>query len=172
VEVVDNSGAFVPELSLKTVLDAYDLREALEGVAVRLCCDCAGRQDIRELKLLAQRFYESEVQSKQKKQNVDNQLNALDRQLHARFLEISQNKMIQQVAYRYHILDAIWAPNDRGIQMVHDEHMAIIQAISDNQPELAERLTRQHIHAGKQSLEQQISSGNFKLAWGAPNVAG
>lgn len=171
VEVVDNSGAFVPELSVKTVLEAYDVREALEGIAARLCCDHASRQDLRELSKLAERQYELNLQSEQKKQNIESQLNAMDRQLHCRMLEISNNKMIQQVALRYHVLDAIWAPNDRGCKAVHDEHMAIIQAIEDNQPDLAERLTRQHIHAGKQGLERSISSGKIKLAWANTAIA-
>ncbi len=165
VEVVDNSGAFVRELNNQTILEAYDVREALEGIAARLCCDRASRQDLRELSQLAQRQYELYVQSERKKHNIENQLNAMDRRLHSRVLEISNNKMIQQVALRYHVLDAIWAPNDRGCKAVYDEHLAIIQAIEDNQPELAEQLTRQHIHRGKQSLERSIASGKIRLAW-------
>ena len=171
VEVVDNSGAFVPELSVKTVLEAYDLREALEGIAARLCCDHASRQDLRELSQLAKRQFELNLRAEQKKQDIASQLNAIDRQLHSRLLEISNNKMIQQVALRYHVLDAIWAPNDRGCKAVHDEHLAIIKAIEDNLPELAERLARQHIHAGKQSLERSIASGRIKLAWASTAIA-
>ena len=48
VRSVDNLGIFVSDLDEATLIHAYHVREMIEGLAARLCCERAGsRSDIR-----------------------------------------------------------------------------------------------------------------------------
>src|SRR3954451_6075161 len=49
VETVDNLGIFVSDLDATSLLQAYQVREVLEGLAARQCCERASRADIKEL---------------------------------------------------------------------------------------------------------------------------
>src|SRR3954464_4211648 len=43
VESVDNLGIFVSDLDINRLLQAYEVREMLEGLAARRCCESASR---------------------------------------------------------------------------------------------------------------------------------
>src|SRR4051794_17442878 len=49
VQSVDNLGIFVSDLDTDMLLQAYEVREMLEGVAARRCCETASRSDIKQL---------------------------------------------------------------------------------------------------------------------------
>src|SRR5919107_497581 len=49
VRSVDNLGIFVSELDTDLLLQGYEVREMLEGLAARCCCERASRADVREL---------------------------------------------------------------------------------------------------------------------------
>src|SRR5437667_6189130 len=44
VESIDNRGVYVSELSVKRLLDSFDVREIHEGLAARLCCEHLNRR--------------------------------------------------------------------------------------------------------------------------------
>src|SRR5688572_31394801 len=48
VRSVDNLGIFVSDLDVDRLLEGYEVREVLEGLAARLCCERASRADVRE----------------------------------------------------------------------------------------------------------------------------
>ena len=56
VEVVDHVGVFVSNLDARKLLEAYEIREMLEGLAARLCCQRASREDLGELEAVAKRI--------------------------------------------------------------------------------------------------------------------
>src|SRR5436190_23512264 len=49
VRSVDNLGIFVSDLDNTSLIHAYHVREMIEGLAARLCCERASRSDIRNL---------------------------------------------------------------------------------------------------------------------------
>src|SRR3954451_2960272 len=49
VRSVDNLGIFVSDLDTHSLIRAYFVREMLEGLAPRLCCELASRADVRAL---------------------------------------------------------------------------------------------------------------------------
>src|SRR5687768_12338185 len=57
VESVDNLGIFVSDLDTDMLLQAYEVREMLEGMAARLCCERASRNDVKQLSEQAERIY-------------------------------------------------------------------------------------------------------------------
>src|SRR3954464_6195958 len=46
VHMVDNLGIFVGDMDTATLLQAYEVREMLEGLAARGCCERASRADL------------------------------------------------------------------------------------------------------------------------------
>src|SRR3954451_24139461 len=49
VRSVDNLGISVSDLDTHSLIHAYYVREMLEGLAPRLCCELASRADVRAL---------------------------------------------------------------------------------------------------------------------------
>src|SRR5687768_15592395 len=56
VETIDNRGIFVREFSAQRLLEAYEVREALEGLAARRCCGRIPTEQVTELEAMAERM--------------------------------------------------------------------------------------------------------------------
>src|SRR3954470_13864328 len=91
VEMVDNLGIFVSELDTNTLLQAYQVREMLEGLAARICCDTASRADIKALTDLADRIHQTGVAGQ------DVERGKLDREFHHKTIVLSQNKILERL---------------------------------------------------------------------------
>src|SRR5438874_3915805 len=57
VRSVDNLGIFVNDLDTGLLLQAYQVREMIEGLASRLACERANRMDIRQLYEMVELIY-------------------------------------------------------------------------------------------------------------------
>jgi DNA-binding GntR family transcriptional regulator len=158
VETVDNLGVFVSNLDAVRLIQAYEIREVLEGLAARLCCQRASRADLAELTEIAQRIYRLARQGKKE------DMGALDREFHHRIIRISRNEMLEQLTESYRVLGKVLRV-DRNARAVRDDHQAILKAIQTNQPDRAERLMRDHIRAAKTTIEQRVADGTFVPQW-------
>src|SRR5881227_4151949 len=58
VRSVDNLGIFVSDLDTHSLIHAYFIREVLEGLAARLCCERASRADIRDMFDMVEQIHE------------------------------------------------------------------------------------------------------------------
>lgn len=151
VEAVDNLGMFVAGLDGQTMLEAYEIREVLEGLAARLCCETASRAELREVRQLAERLGEADQPEV---------MGALDRQFHHRIIVASRNGMLARLTESYRVLGMfVRAYRDR--ESVHHEHLELIAAIEANQPDEAERLARLHVQAARESIQHQLAEGTF-----------
>jgi len=154
VRAVDNLGMFVSGLDARSLLEAYEIRELFEGLAARLCCQGASRADLQELTELARRVQQCGDEHDFERMSV------LDRQFHYRMVLASGNNLLAKLTEGYRVLGMFVRAN-REITQVHDEHLQIVQAIQANQPDLAERLARQHVQAARQAIERQVAEGTF-----------
>src|SRR5688500_20352218 len=57
VESVNGVGASVAAIDLAQLIDAYEVREMLEGLSARLCCARASVADVRELTEIANKVH-------------------------------------------------------------------------------------------------------------------
>ncbi len=158
VKTVDNLGVFVSELDAAKLVEAYELREVLEGLAATLCCRRASREDLRELAETARRIYRLGTQDR------NEEMGSLDREFHLRLIQISRNEMLERLTESYRVLGKVLRV-DRSPRAVRDEHLGILKAIERNEPEEAERRMRRHIRAGKRVIERQAASGTFVPQW-------
>jgi DNA-binding GntR family transcriptional regulator len=154
VQAVDNLGMFVSGLGARVILDAYEIREVLDGLASRLCCENASRADLRELRQLAE-----EVQRLGDHDKLD-AMGKADHQFHYRMVVASQNQVLAKLTDGYRVLGMFVRAN-RHRHEVYEEHLEILRAIEANQPEQAETLARLHVVAARQEIARQVAEGTF-----------
>src|SRR5687767_13916327 len=88
VASVNGIGAAVAAIDLPQLLNAYEVREMLEGLSARLCCAQASVVNVRELTDLANQVHALGVEGK------DEQRAQLDRRFHERIIEICGNNVL------------------------------------------------------------------------------
>lgn len=159
VEAIDNRGIFVTDLGYERLLESFDVREVLEGLAARLACDRITRAQARELRTISERIFKlSQSQEKAKEAGT------MDRALHDQILRISSNRMLIRVSENYRVLGKV-LHGLRPASAVHQEHMRIIVAIEGGRAEKAEQLSREHIRRARTALEKRIADGSFVAKW-------
>ncbi len=158
VETCYNRGMFVSPLDAGKLLDAFDVREVHEGLAVRLCCERAARADLRELEGLAERICALAAAGRR------TAAAALDREFHQRLIRLSGNTMLARLSQSFWVLGKTVRVG-RPPRTVRAEHRAILRAIEANRPEEAERAVREHIRLGRQVVEERLRNRRFVPAW-------
>ena len=142
---VDKQGFVVREFGRQELIDAYRVREVLEGLAARLCCRKASRDDVEWLRNTARQIHaQSGTGSRDDR-------SGLEYQFHQRFLLISSNEMLQRVSIGYRFVGNLVVTNRQPDQLL-EEHLAVVEAVADNRPDDAERLARQHVTKSADSI--------------------
>lgn len=158
VETVDRLGVFVSKLDANRICEAYQVREFLEGLAARLACNGASRADITTLRTMAEHIWELS------KENKVEEMGAADRAFHLHIMKLSRNSILLRLAEGYRVLGmAIRASRDPEI--VHEEHLRIVEAIDHNFPDEAERLARLHVEQARIMIEEQAAKNEFAPKW-------
>jgi len=142
---IDKLGFVVRKLGRQELIDAYRVREVLEGLAARLCCRKASRDDVEWLENMAHQIH---AQSG-KDACVDR--SDLEYQFHQRFLWISGNETLQRVSVGYRFVGNM-VVTDRNPDQLLEEHLAVVEAVANNQPEKAEPLARLHVARSADSI--------------------
>lgn len=158
VESIDNLGVFVGNLDASHICQAYQVREMLEGLGARLSCGHAGRTDIVALRSMADDIY------KLAKKDKEAEMGKLDRDFHFHIIELSRNKVLVRLAETYRVL-GMTVRASREPQIIHKEHLHIVEAIEHNLADEAERLARQHVAAAAHTIEAQARQGKFVPKW-------
>jgi DNA-binding GntR family transcriptional regulator len=154
VQLRQNLGASVLGLDVDRVRQLLELREALEGMAARLCCQHASRAQLAPLRLLAQRQYELA------QAGDETAMRACDREFHTRLVHACGNRILAQCM------------EDLGVQVrrlrlsrdqkeVRDEHLRLLDAIEGNRPDEAEAGVRTHLRATQSVLAQEVAAGHI-----------
>jgi DNA-binding GntR family transcriptional regulator len=158
VESVDHLGVFVGNLDASHLCQAYQVREFLEGLAARLCCNQAGRADVAALRAMADEVYA--LAGKNKNQ----EMGKLDREFHFHIAELSRNKILFRLTETYRVL-GMTVRASRDPKIIHEEHLGILNAIEKNDADEAERLARRHVVEAARMIEAQAKQGNFTPQW-------
>jgi DNA-binding GntR family transcriptional regulator len=159
----ENLGFFVDKLDIGKLVEAWQVRAVLDGLAARLCCRRASRQDIAELLEMVERCYQ--LCCSDNEEHVQQGIR-LDRQLHERIVETAGNESLSRAKRSF------WMPMVGGDEMpsarreaTHLEHKRIIEAIEQDQPDEAERLMREHICNGQRYILEFVETGIADLKW-------
>jgi len=146
---VHNLGARVTSFTKEDISQLLAIREALEGVAARCAAERMSDEEIAGLAALANNGLD---RAKQKPPTFAEYHQSVDHDFHYRIIQGSRNARLMDMLlkdtfyllriyrYRFKLVDS---PN-RAPQAL-SEHQAILQAISDRDPDAAENAMRNHL---------------------------
>ncbi|MCS7232547.1 MAG: GntR family transcriptional regulator [Synergistetes bacterium] len=143
VELLPNQGAFVAEISLKDIEDVFQIRSALEGLAVRLFTSRCGITEIEKLNL---KLKEMKLACERKDVIAYADLDASFHKFiwafsgNDRLLKVLESMMSYIDAYR---LKSLYVPGVMESSL--KDHEEIISLVSQKKAEEVEELMREHI---------------------------
>nr|WP_010130525.1 GntR family transcriptional regulator [Microbulbifer agarilyticus] len=154
-----NVGARVVALSDRGLLELYDVREALEGMACRLAAENRTDADIAELRqMLARHEQQEELQAGTAYYQPEG-----DFDFHFRIVQASNNELLidtlcNKLYYRVRMYRYQLGMASPRAHRAFREHSHIIEAIEAGDGELAEILMRRHIRASRSNIAKKLSS--------------
>ena len=150
VVMIPRKGAYVTDITIKDIVDVFELRWALEALAAELAAERATEEEIeqmeRHLLELAKVVEEQDV-----KKIVE-----IDTKFHETIYTASRNKRLGQILsllgeliQRYRTLTL---SKSERIKVTMEEHRAIVEALAARDPQRAGRLAQEHIESAENSL--------------------
>lgn len=156
VVMLPRKGAYVAGVSIEDVENVYEIRTALETLAVRLAAQRMVDDDYRQLDALVER-----MQATWQEGDVDNWVK-LDASFHELLYRFSRNDRLAQLMAnvmeqisRYRILSLA------NVEVRHnslDEHQEVISALRLRDSEQAAAAAARHIENTKQSLVRMLET--------------
>ncbi|WP_412971743.1 GntR family transcriptional regulator [Glaciecola sp. MF2-115] len=155
VERKPNVGARVVALTPQGLIQLYQVRESLEGMAARLAAKNMSDDEIKDLKGLLNSHFEEVKGSETYYQEAG------DVDFHYRIIVGSKNDHLISLLINgiYHLIRMYRVQlgmTGPRVTTAFDEHKNIVQAISNRDEELAEMLMRRHILYSKQNIEARL----------------
>jgi len=160
IERHPNIGASVVELSQQRLIEIYQIREMLEGLAARQAAYSITQPEITGLRDLLEQHKVNIHQDDghayfQKEGNFD---------FHFRIIQASKNdQLISLLCNDLYFIHRLYRyqfgmPSSSRSNAALKEHENIVDAIENQDPELAEILMRRHIKASRLNVIKQLSS--------------
>ncbi|QYJ87701.1 GntR family transcriptional regulator [Shewanella mesophila] len=156
VERKANVGARVVALTSDGLLELYQVRESLEGMAARLAAKNMTPDEVAELEALLQSHFQDVKQGESYYQEAG------DVDFHYRIILGSKNKHLISMLFDgiYHLVRMYRVQLGMAgprVTTAFDEHKHIVQAIANRDEELAEMLMRRHIMYSKNNIKNKLS---------------
>jgi DNA-binding GntR family transcriptional regulator len=158
VERKPNLGARVVQLSALQLVEIFQLREALEGMAARLAAQAMSESEIGELDALLEQHGRQIDQEHgrayfQKQGDLD---------FHFRIVQGSKNRQLIALLCEdlYHLLRMYrvqFGMRSKRCRQAFDEHQYLLSAIRSRDPEMAELVMRQHVRSSRRNLEHALA---------------
>lgn len=152
---IPHVGARVVSLSYAELIELYDIRESLEGMACRLAAERMSAQEVDELR----RVLELHEQDAAFKAGLGYYQQEGDFDFHYRIIQGSGNQTLARLLcdemyqlVRMYRLQFSSTPNRP--RQAFSEHHRILDAIAEGDGELAELLMRRHIATSKRNIER------------------
>jgi DNA-binding GntR family transcriptional regulator len=143
IELIPEKGAFVSRIRFEDLMEIFEIREALEGMAVRLCTLRKREDTVKQM--------EESIALQEKTLELGDRGSSVERDLdfHSIYIRGSRNSRLE--GFLKTITDQI---NRFAITTVDDierqrlsleQHKRILEAVKNNDAESAEKLVREHI---------------------------
>jgi DNA-binding GntR family transcriptional regulator len=152
---VKNRGAKVVAFTADDVEEIYEIRKALENLAVR--------RAVHNLKLNDLLEFERELEelNRHKGPNWNDQQAAVDLRLHRLIVRHSGNRRLisylENISLLIHSLRLVGYREDRHARRAGEEHLAIVKALKARDTRLAEELLASHIDTSKRNAIELFS---------------
>ena len=164
VKHIPHVGATVVTLELDSILELYDVREALEGKAAALAAENMSTQDIAKLRTLLELHRQHSEDNAGEYMQTDG-----DFDFHYQIIKGSGNQLLtdQLCDELYHLIRMFRFQTSRFKSRSNRaliEHEQLIYAIEQRDPQLAEMLMRKHITRAKASIEHALRNAELSSA--------
>ncbi len=148
---IPRRGIFVHQPTLKEYIEAFECRQALEGIAVRKAAVNMTNQQISELKNLFIPFFGQEPT------NITEYRKA-DRVFHESIMQVSGNKLLQKLNGIGNVLIKTFPKGILlGIKDSLNDHMNIIHALENRNADLAEKHMKYHVGKALEVLTGELN---------------
>lgn len=156
VLMVPRKGAYVASLSMKDVVEVFEIRGALEGLAAALAAERITDEELEKL----ERQYVKSVEQMEKadlKGMVE-----VDTGFHQILYQASRNERLAQIINNLREQIQVFRQTSLSypgrMRIALQEHREIVDAISARDPETARRLAQEHVENAENSMMQVIRS--------------
>lgn len=162
VEAKPRKGFFVRLFTVQEMVNIFELREVLEGLAARRAASCITDKQVNKLNRFFKQ-YSSPIDQSQYKSYARE-----DRQFHSYVTEIGSKEFLKSILQSYNIIsfsyqvistEGLVRPPDETIH----EHRAMIEAICGRSFDDAETLMRQHFKRTIGFLKNEIGKRSFAV---------
>jgi len=156
VKPLESRGFSVARDSREEMEDLFDIRAALEGYAIRLICECIDEKSIAELQDLIRKA--EDALKRKKLDEIFRHNTRFHDALHgvishkSRFHSLIADTRNYVLRYRKDSLHYL-----AGARRTIDGHKKLLLAISLKDPDLCERVMREHIQEAKEEALHKIS---------------
>lgn len=155
VERKANVGARIVSLTPQGLIQLYQVREALEGMAARLAAKNMSDEEIADLTSLLENHFQTVKGGESYYQEAG------DLDFHYRIILGSKNQHLIEVLVNgiYHLIRMYRVQLGMAgprVTTAFDEHKHVVQAIANRDEELAEMLMRRHILYSKNNIERKL----------------
>ncbi|CAG9242135.1 GntR family transcriptional regulator [Paraburkholderia caribensis] len=163
---VPNRGFFVRKLDRQDIFDLYELRCAVEVLAIVRVCERASDADLKELR----KFWKGVMKSKP---NLDaSEFVKRDEEFHLRLVALSGNNEIVRALYninaRIHFVR--WIDVEQRGQSTHTEHMQLLDLLDARDSDGARRLLESHISRRMEEITNVVQASVVRLYTGEDSV--
>ncbi|MCG8701092.1 MAG: GntR family transcriptional regulator, partial [Bacteroidales bacterium] len=145
VESIPRRGIYVKELEINEMIDVFDCRESLEGLAARLLAERKTKSVVEKLKSLFVNFDPKNLNQ--------NDYRKSDERFHQMLIDYSGNSMLKRLYFFGNVhTKVVQTGLVRAPEETYEEHIAIINAIEAGDEVRAEAETRNHIKRSRDLL--------------------
>ena len=164
IERVPHVGARVVKLSMKELLELFDVREALESMAARLAAEHMTAEEIAGLReVLAMHASQADLRKGEAYFQREGDLD-----FHYRIVQGSHNRMLVNMLcddpyYLVRLYHTQLSASGSRPQRAFVEHHRIVDAIEAGDAELAELLMRRHVSASRANVVDRYAASLREL---------
>ena len=155
IMAIPRRGFYVRQFSKQEMVGIFELREVLEGLAARRASLCISNDQVRKL----QGFFKG-IKASDDTRSI-NRYAAEDRRFHNFLIEIGGDELMSSILEAYSIITFSYLGEFRGglvrpPKETLSEHRAIIEAITEKDPEKAEQAARLHLKRSREKLSKEL----------------
>jgi len=156
IRTVVGRGAFVAEVTPLDIREIYEIREQLEGHAVRVAATRLTDADLAALQQIVETTRRAMAAG-------DNRAAwECDVALHRKFLEATQNRRLITIVAtlddQMHRIRTMWTQTPAWQQDAMAEHEAIVAAVKRRDPDAAEAALRHHLRGSCEHAVRHVTS--------------
>ncbi|MCL0072011.1 GntR family transcriptional regulator [Peptococcaceae bacterium] len=164
VKIMPHKGAYVAKVSIKDIIDVFEVRAALEALAARLAAKRITEDELKQLKRAAMSI--ANLADGHDIHDIEEAVK-VDTGFHDIIYKASRNeKLVQFITHLREQMKRFRATSlalPGRTKMALEEHEKIVQALWDRNEELAAELSRKHIENAERSILEVFKNARGDL---------